>query len=219
MNWNDLQLLGLQEWREVEPGAGLRLEDLPASGRLAGRTGQRVLDNLATAMKCRDLARMRTDVPVPTAPTGRHPLCPHPLTSSPCWTCGEPNSPSHRPNKLRHPLGSPVRGFRIPELSGFAGLPGPDRRPRRRPPRHPRHRPEDRRRVLAGSTSLEELRDSAALTRRRRQAVTANWDKLLAWRDIIRLNDKVPLGAAAVTGQPTAPMPRAAEILDALGLW
>jgi DNA polymerase-1 len=50
---------------------GLRLEDLPASGRLVGRTGQRVLDNLASAMKCRDLARMRTDVPVPTAPTGR----------------------------------------------------------------------------------------------------------------------------------------------------
>jgi 5'-3' exonuclease len=73
--------------------------------------------------------------------------------------------------------------------------------------------------LLAGSTSLEELRDSAALTRCRRQEVTANWDKLLAWRDIIRLNDKIPLGAAAVTGQPTAPMPRAAEILDALGLW
>jgi len=73
--------------------------------------------------------------------------------------------------------------------------------------------------LLAGSASLEELRDSAALTGCRRQAVAANWDKLLAWRDIIRLNDQVPLGAAAVTGQPTAPMPRAAEILDALGLW
>jgi 5'-3' exonuclease len=73
--------------------------------------------------------------------------------------------------------------------------------------------------LLEGGTGLEKLRDSAALTGCRRQAVTANWDKLLAWRDIIRLNDKVPLGAAAVTGQPTAPMPRAAEILDALGLW
>jgi DNA polymerase-1 len=73
--------------------------------------------------------------------------------------------------------------------------------------------------LLAGGTSLEELRDSAALTGCRRQAVTANWDKLLAWRDIIRLNDKIPLGATAITGQPTAPMPRAAEILDALGLW
>lgn len=73
--------------------------------------------------------------------------------------------------------------------------------------------------LLKGGTSLEELRDSAALTGCRRQAVTANWDKLLAWRDIIRLNDKVPLGSTAVTGQPTAPMPRAAEILDALGLW
>ena len=43
---------------------GLHLEDLPASGRLTGRTGQRVLDNMATAIRCRDLARMRTDVPV-----------------------------------------------------------------------------------------------------------------------------------------------------------
>ncbi|MGH3247904.1 MAG: 5'-3' exonuclease [Trebonia sp.] len=50
---------------------GLRLEDLPASGRLAGRSGQRVLDNLATAMKCRDLARMRTDILLPSTPTGR----------------------------------------------------------------------------------------------------------------------------------------------------
>lgn len=50
---------------------GLRLEDLPASGRLTGRTGQRVLDNMATAMRCRDLARMRTDVPVAHAPDGQ----------------------------------------------------------------------------------------------------------------------------------------------------
>jgi DNA polymerase-1 len=50
---------------------GLRLEDLPASGRLTGRTGQRVLDNMATAIRCRDLARMRTDVPVAHAPDGQ----------------------------------------------------------------------------------------------------------------------------------------------------
>ena len=73
--------------------------------------------------------------------------------------------------------------------------------------------------LLKCGTSLDDLRGSAALTGCRLQAVTANWDKLLAWRDIIRLSDKVPLGSTAVTGQPTAPMPRAAEILDALGLW
>jgi 5'-3' exonuclease len=50
---------------------GLRLEDLPASGRLSGRTGQLVLDNLDTAIRCRDLARMRTDIPVPCTPSGR----------------------------------------------------------------------------------------------------------------------------------------------------
>ena len=56
---------------------GLRLEDLPASGRLTGRTGQRVLDNMATAIRCRDLARMRTDVPVAHVPDGRpSPLLP-----------------------------------------------------------------------------------------------------------------------------------------------
>jgi len=44
---------------------GLRLEDLRGSGQLTGRTGQRVLDNLATVIRWRDLARMRTDIPVP----------------------------------------------------------------------------------------------------------------------------------------------------------
>jgi DNA polymerase-1 len=50
---------------------GLRLEDLPASGRLTGRIGQRILDNMATAIRCRDLARMRTDVPVAHATDGQ----------------------------------------------------------------------------------------------------------------------------------------------------
>lgn len=50
---------------------GLRLEDLPASRGLTGRVGQRVLDNLPAAMKCRDLARMRTGIPVPSMPDGR----------------------------------------------------------------------------------------------------------------------------------------------------
>jgi len=49
---------------------GLSLEDLPASGRLAGRKGRLVLDNLEHAIGCRDLIRLRHDLPLPVAPTG-----------------------------------------------------------------------------------------------------------------------------------------------------
>jgi 5'-3' exonuclease len=73
-------------------------------------------------------------------------------------------------------------------------------------------------RLLAGGTGLEQVPSSPALTPQRRQAITASWDKLLAWREIIRLNDKVPLSETA-TSQATAPLPRAAEILDRLALW
>lgn len=68
---------------------GLSLEDLPTSGRLKGRTGQLVLDNLDAALRCRDLARMRSDVPVPQAPNGRlSPVLPAPadvITSLDLW--------------------------------------------------------------------------------------------------------------------------------------
>jgi DNA polymerase-1 len=58
---------------------GLSLENLPASGRLTGRTGQLVLDNLDAALRCRDLARMRTDIPIPRTLNGRpSPLLPAP---------------------------------------------------------------------------------------------------------------------------------------------
>jgi 5'-3' exonuclease len=74
-------------------------------------------------------------------------------------------------------------------------------------------------RLLAGGIGLEQVPGCPALTPRHRQAVTASWDKLLAWREIIRLNDKVPLSEAAPDGQATAPLPRAAEILERLSLW
>jgi 5'-3' exonuclease len=74
-------------------------------------------------------------------------------------------------------------------------------------------------RLLAGGAGLEQVPGCPALTGRHRQAITASWDKLLAWREIIRLNDKVPLSEATPAGQATAPLPRAAEILDRLALW
>lgn len=56
---------------------GLSLEDLAASGRLINRTGQLVRDGFQTALACRDLARMRTDVLVPRLPRDRpSPLLP-----------------------------------------------------------------------------------------------------------------------------------------------
>ena len=69
----------------------------PPSGRpappppaLTGRIGQRILDNMTAAVRCRDLARMRTDIPSRTPQTASHPpRCPHPPTSSRCWTCGD----------------------------------------------------------------------------------------------------------------------------------
>ena len=73
-------------------------------------------------------------------------------------------------------------------------------------------------RLLADGTGLEQILDCPALTGRHRQAVIAAWDRLLAWRKIIRLNDKVPL-AEPPAGRPTAPLRRAAEILDELALW
>ncbi len=74
-------------------------------------------------------------------------------------------------------------------------------------------------RLLAGGIGLEQVPGCSALTPRHRQAIAASWDKLLAWREIIRLNDKVPLSETTITGQATAPLPRAAEILDRLALW
>jgi hypothetical protein len=48
---------------QVTAPADARARDY--SGCLTGRVGQRVLDNLDAAIKCRDLARMRTSIPVP----------------------------------------------------------------------------------------------------------------------------------------------------------
>lgn len=73
--------------------------------------------------------------------------------------------------------------------------------------------------LLGGGTGLEGLRDSPRLAARHREAIASSWDRLLTWRDIIRLNDRLPLAETAASGLATAPLPRAAEILDRVGLW
>jgi DNA polymerase I len=50
---------------------GLALDDLPLSGRLAGRTGKAVLDGWEQLLVTRNLIRMNADIPLPNPPTGR----------------------------------------------------------------------------------------------------------------------------------------------------
>ena len=73
--------------------------------------------------------------------------------------------------------------------------------------------------LLAGGLHLEQLRGSPRLDQPRCRTVHANWEQLLTWRDMIRLNPRIPLPHGLITGQATSAMPRAAEILDRLGLW
>ena len=43
--------------------------------------------------------------------------------------------------------------------------------------------------------------------------------QVLTWRDMIRINDQVPVPAEPITGRATTPLPRPAEVIEKLGLW
>jgi DNA polymerase-1 len=73
--------------------------------------------------------------------------------------------------------------------------------------------------LLAGGIHLEQLRESPRLDQPRCRPVHASWKQLLTWRNMIRLNPRIPLPHDLITGQATSTMPRAADILDQLGLW
>lgn len=73
--------------------------------------------------------------------------------------------------------------------------------------------------LLDGGWHLEDLKGSPRLDGPGGHVVTKNWDNLVAWRDIIRLRDTIPLPPALMTGRPTSGFLRAAEILDRIGLW
>lgn len=49
---------------------GLRVHDLPSSGRLTGAKGRRVLDQLPQVLAWRDMIAVRTDVPLPSVVVG-----------------------------------------------------------------------------------------------------------------------------------------------------
>lgn len=50
---------------------GLRLDDLPGSGRLATGRGRGVLEQWDTVLKWREMIRLRTDLELPVTPTGQ----------------------------------------------------------------------------------------------------------------------------------------------------
>jgi len=73
-------------------------------------------------------------------------------------------------------------------------------------------------RLLADGLGLEGLLASGRLTGMRGEAIRACWTQVLTWRSMIRLRTDMVLPRVP-TGQPGAPLPRAADIIEKLGLW
>jgi DNA polymerase-1 len=73
--------------------------------------------------------------------------------------------------------------------------------------------------LLDGGLMLDDLPASGRLTGRKGAAITSAWQQVLTWRDMIRVNDQVPVPGDAVTGLATTPLPRPAEVIEKLGLW
>jgi DNA polymerase I len=73
--------------------------------------------------------------------------------------------------------------------------------------------------LLDGGLALEDLPASGRLAGRKGAAVTAAWPQVLTWRDMIRMNDQLPVPAGVITGVATTPLPRPAEVIEKLGLW
>jgi DNA polymerase-1 len=73
--------------------------------------------------------------------------------------------------------------------------------------------------LLDGGLTLDDLPASARLIGRKGAAITSAWQQVLTWRDMIRMNDGLPVPGEAITGMATTPLPRPAEVIEKLGLW
>ena len=73
--------------------------------------------------------------------------------------------------------------------------------------------------LLDGGLTLDDLPASERLAGRKGAAITSAWQQVLTWRDMIRMNNQVPVRAGAITGLATTPLPRPAEVIEKLGLW
>lgn len=72
--------------------------------------------------------------------------------------------------------------------------------------------------LLAGGLTLDDLPASGRLTASRGRTVREQLHLALKYRDMIRLNPHLNLPAAP-SRQPSAPLPRPADIVEELGLW
>lgn len=73
--------------------------------------------------------------------------------------------------------------------------------------------------LLDGGLTLDDLPASGRLAGGKGAAITSAWQQVLTWRDMIRMNNHVPVPAGAVSGLATTPLPRPAEVIEKLGLW
>ena len=73
--------------------------------------------------------------------------------------------------------------------------------------------------LLGGGLCLDDLPASGRLIGRKGAAITSAWQQVLTWRDMIRMNDGLPVPGEAITGMATTPLPRPAEVIEKLGLW
>jgi DNA polymerase-1 len=73
--------------------------------------------------------------------------------------------------------------------------------------------------LLADGWHLDDLPGSARIQNHRARTIVHHWDRLRGWRELIRLRTTVALPRDCLTGTPTACLPRAAQLLDAVGLW
>ncbi|MER5356405.1 5'-3' exonuclease H3TH domain-containing protein [Kitasatospora sp. NPDC002551] len=69
-------------------------------------------------------------------------------------------------------------------------------------------------RLLTGARRLENVPADEL-----RPTWTEQWPQALRWREMIKLDTKADIPDDLLTAAPTAPLPKAAHVLEALGLW
>jgi DNA polymerase-1 len=72
--------------------------------------------------------------------------------------------------------------------------------------------------LLADGLQLEQLLDSGRLAGAKQARVIAEWQQVLAWRELIRMHTDLELPCHP-TGHPTRDLPTPADVIEKLGLW
>lgn len=72
--------------------------------------------------------------------------------------------------------------------------------------------------LLADGLRLEDLPDSTRLSGAKKTTLTAAWEQVLAWRELIRMRVDVPLPMLP-TGAASPALPKPADVIEKLGLW